>query len=103
MGSSSSFTVGLLHVLSAYRNRYYSKADLAHDAIHCEQNVIGEVVGSQDQVATAYGGLNHIIFGENPEFLVQPVMMAPENEKRLNKNLLLFFTGIQRTASDIEA
>ena len=103
LGSSSSFTVGLLHVLSAYRNVYYSKADLARDAIHCEQNVIGEVVGSQDQVAAAYGGFNHITFGDNPEFLVKPVMMAPENENKLNDNLLLFFTGIQRTAGDIEA
>ena len=62
LGSSSSFTVGLLNALRAHKHGRYSKQNLAEDAIHIEQNVIGEFVGSQDQVAAAYGGFNSIKF-----------------------------------------
>ena len=101
LGSSSSFTVGLLHVLSAYRNNYYSKEDLARDAIHCEQNVIGEVVGSQDQISAAYGGLNRIEFNQDGIFSVSPLIIPASRKSQLEKNLLLFFTGKTRLASSV--
>jgi D-glycero-alpha-D-manno-heptose-7-phosphate kinase len=62
LGSSSSFTVGLLHAIAALKGSYVSKEQLAKDALHIEQNVIGEAVGSQDQIAAAYGGFNRIEF-----------------------------------------
>lgn len=102
LGSSSSFTVGLLNALRAHSNKYYSKASLAKDAIFVEQEVIGETVGSQDQVAAAYGGFNQITFGGDAEFSVKPVIMQPTMQRKLNEHLLLFFTGIQRFASQIE-
>ena len=102
LGSSSSFTVGLLNALRAHSNKYYSKTSLAKDAIFVEQKVIGETVGSQDQVAAAYGGFNQITFGGDAEFIVKPVIMQPRMQRKLNEHLLLFFTGIQRFASQIE-
>lgn len=102
LGSSSSFTVGLLNALRAHSNKYYSKASLAKDAIFVEQEVIGETVGSQDQVAAAYGGFNQITFGGGAEFIVKPVIMQPTMQRKLNDHLLLFFTGVQRFASQIE-
>ena len=102
LGSSSSFTVGLLNALRAHSNKYYSKASLAKDAIFVEQEVIGETVGSQDQVAAAYGGFNQITFGGSAEFIVKPVIMQPTMQRKLNDHLLLFFTGVQRFASQIE-
>jgi len=92
----------LLNALRAHSNRYYAKESLARDAIFVEQEVIGETVGSQDQVAVAYGGLNHISFGGDSEFIVKPVIMQPKTQQRLNDHLLPFFTGIQRSASSIE-
>jgi len=102
LGSSSSFTVGLLNALRAHQHGRYSKQKLAGDAIHIEQNVIGEVVGSQDQVAAAYGGFNHIKFGKEPEFEVHPVVTTPEKLSVLNGYMMLFFTGVQRFACTIE-
>ena len=102
LGSSSSFTVGLLNALRAQNNGIYSKNELARDAIYVEQKVIGENVGSQDQIAASYGGFNHIKFGSHEDFKVSPVIISPDNKKLLNDHLLLFFTGIQRVASEIE-
>lgn len=102
LGSSSSFTVGLLNALRAHQHGRYSKQKLAKDAIHIEQNIIGEVVGSQDQVAAAYGGFNHIRFGKEPEFEVHPIVASPETLNILDRHIMLFFTGIQRFASPIE-
>jgi len=105
LGSSSAFTVGLLHALHAFNGKIVEKMALAEEAIHIEQNLIGENVGSQDQVATAVGGLNHISFsGSNPRgFEVNPVFMPVERTGELEKHLLLFFTGFQRNATDIAA
>jgi len=102
LGSSSSFTVGLLNALRAHNHGRYTKRKLAEDAIHVEQTVIGEVVGSQDQIAAAFGGFNHIKFSKETEFEVQPIVAAPERLKFLEEHMLLFFTGIQRFASSIE-
>lgn len=101
MGSSSSFTVGLLHALYAHLGIMPNKRQLAHESIHIEQNLIKETVGSQDQVCVAYGGLNQINFSTNGEIEVQPVTLSRERVAELNSHLMLFYTGIKRTASDI--
>lgn len=101
IGSSSSFTVGLLHALSALEGRALSQRELASLAIFLEQEKIGEAVGSQDQVAAAFGGLNHIEFSRNGDFSVSPVEMDAARKAQLNRNLMLFFTGFPRQAEVI--
>ncbi|MCB9030190.1 MAG: kinase [Deltaproteobacteria bacterium] len=101
MGSSSAFTVGLLHALYALKGRMINKHDLAIEAIHLEQNVLKEAVGSQDQVSAAYGGLNRIDFFPNGEISVQPLTIPNERIKELQDHLMLFYTGIKRTSADI--
>lgn len=101
MGSSSSFTVGLLHALHALAGRMPTRRQLTLEALEIEQEVLKETVGSQDQTAAAYGGLNHVIFQRNGEIAVRPVAVAPSRVKQLESHLLLFYTGIRRTASDV--
>ena len=101
MGSSSAFTVGLLHALHALDGRMVTKHQLAMEGIHVEQELLRETVGSQDQVATAYGGLNHIRFLPSGEISVQPIIMRADRLSELNASLMLFYTGIQRTASGV--
>lgn len=102
LGSSSSFTVGLLNTIYALWGKHISKFDLATKAIHIEQNVLKEHVGCQDQIAAAYGGFNRIdFFGEN-SFTVTPIIVTQRRIDELQDNLLLFFTGISRFASEIE-
>lgn len=101
MGSSSSFTVGLLHALYALKGHMPSKQQLARDGIHVEQELLQETVGSQDQVSAAHGGFNHITFHPNGEVSVRPVTIGVERMRELNSHLMLFYTGIRRTASHI--
>ena len=101
IGSSSAFCVGLLHALHALQGRMASKRQLALESIHIEQEVLSETVGSQDQVTAAYGGFNHIAFHENGELTVRPVTVAEERLRELDRHMLLFFTGIKRTSSDV--
>jgi len=101
MGSSSSFTVGLLHALYALQGKMPDKQRLALESIYIEQDMIKETVGSQDQVSAAYGGLNHIVFKPNGEIEVRALILPPERRRELNSHLLLFYTGIKRTASNI--
>ena len=101
MGSSSSFTVGLLHALYALKGHMPNKRQLALESIHIEQDCIKETVGSQDQVSAAYGGFNHITFFPDGEIAVRPVTVAPQRVKELNAHLMLFYTGIKRTAENI--
>jgi D-glycero-alpha-D-manno-heptose-7-phosphate kinase len=101
MGSSSSFTVGLLHALYALKGQISSKQQLATESIHIEQERLRETVGSQDQVLAAHGGLNHIIFSSSGDIRVEPVTVSAERINELNDHLMLFYTGIKRTASDI--
>lgn len=103
MGSSSSFAVGLLHALYALRGRMPSKLQLAREAIHVEQELLKENVGCQDQVSAAYGGLNHISFLPNGDFNVRPMTLRPDRIADFNDHLLLFYTGVIRTASDVAA
>jgi D-glycero-alpha-D-manno-heptose-7-phosphate kinase len=101
MGSSSAFTVGLLNALYALTGNMSSKPQLAKESIFIEQEQMKETVGSQDQVSAAYGGFNHITFLTNGEISVRPVTIAPTRIEELNSHLMLFYTGIKRTASDV--
>lgn len=103
LGSSSSFTVGLLNALHAQNGRMTTKNFLASEAIRIEQEVIGENVGSQDQVWAAYGGMNHIAFLPDGSFDVRPVVIRPERRQRFLGSLMLFFTGLSRFASEVAA
>lgn len=101
LGSSSSFTVGLLNALKGLNGQTASKEGLARDAIHVEQNVIGENVGSQDQVSAAFGGFNRIEFHCNDTFDVAPVILPDHRRKELRDHLMLCFTGFSRIASEV--
>lgn len=101
LGSSSSFTVGLLHAFYALKGVMPSKMQLAQDAINIEQNVLKENVGSQDQVLAAYGGLNHVGFAGDGDIEVKPVAVRQQRLESLQNHLMLFFTGFSRIASEI--
>ncbi|MBL7087119.1 MAG: kinase [Candidatus Cloacimonetes bacterium] len=101
LGSSSSFTVGLLHSLYALKKKDVSKNQLASEAIHIEQNLIKENVGSQDQIAAAFGGLNKIKFNKDNTFEITPVIITKERLRELEEHIMFYFTGLSRTASDI--
>ena len=101
MGSSSAFTVGLLHALHALQGRMMGKHQLALESIHLEQDILKEAVGSQDQVHAAHGGLNHVLFHPNGEITVRPITISPDRVAEFSSHLMLFYTGIKRTASSI--
>ena len=101
LGSSSSFTVGLLHALQALSGQMAYKEGLARDAIHVEQNIIGESVGSQDQVSAAFGGFNRIEFHRNDSFDVSPVILPGHRRAELRDHLMLCFTGFSRIAAEV--
>ncbi|MDC1036197.1 kinase [Alphaproteobacteria bacterium] len=101
LGSSSSFTVGLLNALYGINGKMSSKELLAKDAIHVEQVLLGENVGCQDQIAAAFGGLNKIQFKKNGNFIVNPVILSNARRDELNDHLMLFFTGFSRIASTV--
>ncbi len=103
LGSSSSFTVGLLHTLYALKGMMPSKKQLALDAIHIERDIIRENVGSQDQVLAAFGGFDRIDFSGNNDINIQRITVNTERLKLLQDHLLLFFTGFSRIASEIAA
>lgn len=101
LGTSSSFTVGLVNALYALKGKSVTKRQLALDAIHIEQNRIKENVGSQDQITTAFGGFNKIEFNEEDGFRVRPIPLTKEKFHLLQDHMMLFFTGLSRTASTI--
>ncbi len=101
LGSSSSFTVGLLNSLYALKGQMITKERLAKEAIHVEQEMIKENVGCQDQMLAAYGGLNYIEFGGANHLRVQPLTIPVAKLNLLQDHLMLFFTGFARTASQI--
>ncbi len=101
LGSSSSFTVGLINAVTALRGKYISKEDLASQAIHIEQQVIQESVGSQDQISAAFGGLNRIEFRRDGSFDVAPMVLPAERLALLQSHLMLCFTGLSRIASEV--
>jgi len=103
LGSSSSFTVGLLNSLYALLGQMPSKAKLAEEAIHIEQQMCRENVGCQDQALAAYGGFNFIEFGGSEYLQVNKVILPSDRLKLFQGHLMLFFTGFSRTASVIAA
>src|SRR4030095_10416405 len=98
LGSSSAFTVGLLHALYALQGRMGGKNELTREAIYIEQEVLRETVGSQDQASTAHGGFNLITFHSSGELVVTPLSVISARVQELNDHLMLFYTGIKRTA-----
>ncbi len=101
MGSSSSFTVGLIHSMYALEGRIASKEELALEAIHIEQELIRENVGSQDQTFAAHGGLNVINFLSNGKIVVEPIVMNPDRLIEFERSFVLIYTGISRIASEV--
>lgn len=102
LGSSSSFAVGMLNAFHALKGKYVSKEKLAKEAIYLERVMCQENGGVQDQIAAAYGGFNRIDFGQDG-FSVRPVIISKERKRKLDENLMLFFTGFSRYSSDIAA
>jgi len=101
LGSSSTFTVGMLHAFHALNNRMPTKRELAIQAIDIEQNKIKEIVGSQDQISAAFGGLNYIEFAQEEVFKLEPITVGKQKIDKLQDSLLLCFTGFARLAPDI--
>jgi D-glycero-alpha-D-manno-heptose-7-phosphate kinase len=101
MGSSSAFTVGLVHALHALRGEMRTKLQLAQEAIHIEQTLLKETVGSQDQMMAAFGGFKYVQFQTDGKICVEPLPLAPRRLRELQAHLMLFYTGIARTASDV--
>lgn len=101
IGSSSAFTVGLLNALYSLKGQMQTKRKLAFDAIHIEQNLIDESVGSQDQLAVAFGGFNKIDFSGQNEIFVQPVTLGKEKMEYFQSHFLFYFTRFSRYASEI--
>ncbi len=101
LGSSSTFTVGLLNALNGLKGDMISKMELALKAIHVEQDMLKENVGSQDQICAAFGGFNLVEFNGDHKFRIHPVTINQERLNYLQDHLLLFFTGISRYSSEI--
>jgi len=101
LGSSSAFTVGLLNALYAVLGRMVSKKQLAMEAIEIEQKWMKENVGSQDQVITAFGGLNKTTYRGDRNIEVTPVTLEPKRVKFFHDHLMLYFTGFSRLATEI--
>lgn len=101
LGSSSAFTVCFLHALHAILGKLITKRQLALDAIHIEQDLVKENIGSQDQTAVAFGGLNRIDFDNNKIISVKPITLKDDFIIKLQENMMLFFTGFSRTASEV--
>lgn len=101
IGSSSTFTVGLLQALYALIGKMPTKRQLAMDAIKIEQEILKETVGSQDQIASSFGGINRIDFGGKEQFRVHPIIVNQGRLKEFESSLVLIYTGMARTASDV--
>ena len=102
LGSSSTFTVGMLHALHSYKKQLIKKERLMQEAIHVERNLIGENVGCQDQMAAAYGGLNYTEYKKNKKINAQVIFLSDYERNKLERNSVLLFTG-QKRISDIIA
>ena len=101
MGSSSSFTVCLLHACYTHLGQVVSKRRLAEEAVYIEQDVLKERVGSQDQFGAALGGLQHIRFHTDGRIETTPIPLTRERQDEFQRSLLLFYTGITRTAHEV--
>ncbi len=103
IGSSSSFTIGLLHSLYALTGRMADQEQLAADGVYIEREVLHECVGQQDQVMAAHGGLQHVRFSTDGKPAVRPVILPRQRMEELQDHLMLCFTGVSRTASQVAA
>lgn len=101
IGSSSTFTVCLLHALYTYKGKSVTKERLAKEACKIEIENVGEPIGKQDQYAASYGGLNYIRFNRDGTVFVEPIICRPEVKRHLERNLLIFYVGNERKASQI--
>jgi len=101
LGSSSSFTVGLLHSLYALKGLMPTSLRLANEAIHIERDVLKEHVGSQDQILAACGGFKKICFSGDDDFKLTPIIMNHNRLEELQNHIMLIFTGFSRFASEI--
>ena len=101
LGSSSSFTVGMLQALHAFSGRHAGAEQLAREACEIEIGRCGEPIGKQDQYAAAYGGLNFIQFNPDESVFVEPIICKRETIEQLQAHTLVFYTGITRSASAI--
>ena len=103
VGSSSAFSVGLIHSLHLLKHQRISKKELAHEAIELEQVDLNENVGSQDQISCALGGLNYITFGGKSEWEVEPLHLTDSQRNQVEQRTVLVYTGVNRSSSDIQA
>lgn len=101
LGTSSSFAVGMLNAFYALKGKYADKKKLADEAIYLERILCDEAGGWQDQIAASFGGFNRINFNYEG-YEVFPVIISPERKKKLNNNLMMFFTGFTRFSSDVQ-
>ena len=101
LGTSSSFTVALLNALHNYNKNVVTQRQLAEEACHIEIDILGEPIGKQDQFIAAFGGLTCFTFEKNGDVLVEPLRISSEVLDQLENNILLFFTGKERSASEI--
>jgi D-glycero-alpha-D-manno-heptose-7-phosphate kinase len=103
LGSSSSFAVGLLNVLAAFQSRHMSSDELGVMSCRIEIDICGDPIGKQDSYAAAFGGLNLLEFRPDESVLVSPIMLLPEVRETLQKRIIVFYTGITRSSTDILA
>ena len=101
LGTSSSFAVGMLNAFYALKGKYADKKKLADEAIYLERELCKEAGGWQDQIAVSFGGFNRINFSDEG-YEVLPVIISPERKRKLNQNLMMFFTGFTRFSSDVQ-
>jgi D-glycero-alpha-D-manno-heptose-7-phosphate kinase len=99
LGSSSSYTVALLHALYTYKGESISKEELGRLSSHIEIDLCGDRIGKQDQYAAAFGGLNLIEFNEDDSVVVSPVICKSETIKKIEESIIVFYTGRTRSAS----
>ncbi len=103
LGSSSAFTVSVLHALHAFNQEFISPEELAREAIFVERQMVKDFVGYQDQISAAYGGFNLIEFKTKRDFIVRRVPLSTAQIVALEQHLFMVYTGIVRKASDITA
>ena len=101
LGTSGSFTIALLNALHTYKKEFVSQEKLAEEACYIEMEVLKEPIGKQDQYISAVGGITFFEFDKNGKVTTEPIKMTEEARDELHSNIILFYTGIQRSASKI--
>lgn len=101
LGTSSSFTVGLLNALHTYKRESITMKALAEEACKIEIDILKEFIGKQDQYMAAFGGITCLTFSKNGEVTVTPLNISPDTIEELERHIILFYTGIRRNTSDV--